>query len=151
MPRYTILSYMNRRVDALRVKHRLFRYSRRIKRRFWRKKYRRGFKKFYLKFFRRKPRFSKIGYYRIINKFYRRKGFMRLLHDYIRYARLKAILRKYKRVFKRKPKKIVRKVGVSRAESLLFLNVFFQSTIAVGKKKLSLKIFVDLFTLLKFK
>ena len=104
-----------------------------------------------MKFLRRKSRFSKTGYYKIINKFYRRKSFTRLLHDYIKYARLKAILRKYRRVFRRRPKKVVRKEGISRIEKLLFLNVFFQSTVAVGKKKLSLRIFWDLFTLLKFK
>jgi hypothetical protein len=151
VPGYAALSYINRRVDALRVKHRLFKYSRRMKRKLWRRKYRRGFKQFYLKFLRRKPKFSRIGYYKIINKFYRRKSFTRLLHDYIKYARLKAILRKYRRVFKRKPKKVVRKEGLSRAEKLSFLNVFFQSVITTGKKKLSLRMFLDLFTLLKFK
>ncbi|WP_420887391.1 hypothetical protein [Candidatus Paracaedibacter symbiosus] len=36
-------------------------------------------------------------------------------------------------------------------EKLLFLNVFFQSIVLAGKKKLSSRMFVDLFTLLKFK
>ncbi len=151
VPGYATASYINRRVDALRVKRRLFRYSRRMKKRFWRRKYRRGFKQFYLKFLHRKPKFSRVGYYKIINKFYRRKSFTRFLHDFIKYARLKAILRKYKKVFKRKPKKVVRKEGLSRVEKLLFLNVFFQSIVFAGKKKLSSRIFVDLFTLLKFK
>jgi hypothetical protein len=98
-----------------------------------------------------KPIFSKVGYYKIINKFYRRKSLTRFLHDFIKYARLKAILRKYKKVFKKKPKKVTRKEGLSRVEKLLFLNVFIQSITSAGKKKLSSKVFVDLFILLKFK
>ena len=152
IPKYSSFVLLNRRVDSIRIQKYFFKYSRWKKKRVWRRKYRRGFKRFYLKFLStKKLGYSKIGYYKILNNFYRRKGFYHFLKDFVKYSRLKTILKRYNRVFRPKQKKIIRKVSMGRVDKLLFLNTFFQSTISLGKKKLSFKIFFNLFLLLKFK
>jgi ribosomal protein S7 len=85
--------------------------------------------------------------------FYKTRGLYRFLKHFLKFSRLRAILRKYGKVFsdKKKKKKIILRLVKTRSEKLLFLNIFFQSIIKQGKKKLALKIFLDLFTLLKFK
>jgi ribosomal protein S7 len=85
--------------------------------------------------------------------FYKSHGLYRFLKHFIKFSRLRAILKRYGKVFKdrKKKKKISLRLVKTRPEKLLFLNIFFQSMVKQGKKKLSLKIFSDLFVLLKFK
>jgi ribosomal protein S7 len=54
-------------------------------------------------------------------------------------------------VFKNKQKRVICKLSKDRVERLMLLNIFFQSLISRGKRKLSLGIFRKLLLLLKFK
>jgi small subunit ribosomal protein S7 len=86
--------------------------------------------------------------------FYKYKGFYRFLRHFVKFSRLRAILKKYGKVFKdrkKKKKKYLLRLVKTRSEKLVFLNIFFQNVIKKGRKKLALGIFSKLFTLLKFK
>jgi len=144
-------SYLRLRVDAIRTKKYFYKYSRYEKRFLWRKKFRLGFKKFYLEHLGRESGYSKLGYYRIISNFYKFFGLYRFLKDLVKYSRLKAVLRKYNKTFRPKPKLYIRKVNREKVDNLGSLSVLLQSLVSSGKKKLALRIFVSLITLLKFK
>lgn len=144
-------SYLRLRVDSVRTKKYFYKYSRYRKRFLWRKKFRYGFKKFYLKHLGRGSGYSKLGYYKIISNFYKFFGLYRFLKDLVKYSRLKAILRKYNKTFRPKPKLYIRKVNREKVDNLGSLSVLLQSLVCSGKKKLALRIFVSLITLLKFK
>lgn len=151
------LRYIRQRVDSLRIKNYLWRYKRRRKRFVWRRKYKKGFKIFYKRFVGSIKKKSikgkkKLGHYRIISTFYKKFGLLPLMSKIIKYSRLRYILRKYRKVFKRKKRKIIfLQSGEDRQSKLLFLNIFIQSLISKGKLKLSAKIFLKVFVLLKFK
>lgn len=150
--RYTF-RYIRQRMDAIRVMNYLWRYKWWVKKYVWRKKYKKGFKLFYKKFAKKSR--NKLGHYRIASKFYSRFGLLPLMVQIIKYSRLRYKLKKAGKVFRRKKKKkivfIHSVLQQEKPDRMTFLNIFFQSLISRGKKKLSLKIFFEVFTLLKFK
>lgn len=90
------LRYLRVRVDSIRLKVRLYRYSRYFRRKAWRLKYRRFYKRFYLNLIavKKQRRFKKAGYYRLLYKFYSDFGVHKLLKKMVKYSRLKRILKK---------------------------------------------------------
>ena len=147
-------SYLLKRVEFIRIRKSMSKFQWRNRKRFWKKKYRGGIKLIYFRYFSKKisKHFNrnKIRHYKVLSQFYKKKGFYYFLKNFVKYSRLKYILSKYGKLLKSK-KKIVRKVSKSRIEKLSLLNDFFQILISSGKKKLSLKIFFNIFSLLKFK
>jgi len=95
----------------------------------------------------------KLGYLRILAEFYKSYGIKRLFIEIIKYSRLRYVLRKHGKVFRRRKKKqfILKSMYEDKAGKLIFLNILLQTMISRGKKKLSLKIFTNVLTLLKFK
>jgi len=73
--------------------------------------------------------------------------------EIIKYSRLRYVLRKHGKIFRRRKKKqfILKSSYEDKAGKLIFLNIFFQLMVSRGKKKLSLRIFLSVLTLLKFK
>ena len=143
-------SYLRCRVEFIRLKKFLVKYRWKNKKRLWRKVYRRGFKNLYFSFFKKKRNFG-IHHFKIASNFYKAHGLYPYLKAFVKYSRLKLILARYGKVLKGKKKKIVCKLSRTRVEKLVLLNIFFQTLISRGKKKLSLAIFKKLFLLLKFK
>ncbi len=145
-------SYLKLRVETMRLRNYLSKFRWRNKRYRWVTKYRRGLKRVYYNFLANKSRTS-IRHFKFSLMYYKVYGLYPFLKHFIKFSRLRAILRKYGKVFrdKKKKKKIVLRLIKSRSEKLLFLNMFFQSVIKRGGRKRALKIFFNLFTLLKFK
>lgn len=148
-------SYLFKRVEFIRIRKSISKFQWRNRKKFWKKKYRKGIKFVYFKYLSKKfskdfMQNNKIRHYNLLSQFYKKKGFYYFLKNFVKYSRLKYILSKYGKVLKNK-KKITRKVFKDRIEKLSLLNDFFQILISSGKKKLSLKIFFNLFVLLKFK
>lgn len=152
LKRYSF-KYLKARIDSIRIKGRLYRYSRYRKRKFWKANYKKLYKRFYLKLTckNRKKFKKKVGYYRLLSNFYNKQGYYRFLKIFVKYSRIKAILRRHKKTFKKRNKKILPKLGYSRSDKLGHLAILFQSAIQSGKKKLALKTFFSVIILLKFK
>lgn len=144
--------YLKLRVESIRLKRYLSKFKWRNKRARWVKKYRRGLKRAYYNFLFNRAHLS-VRHYKYSLLFYKSHGLYRFLKHFVKFSRLKAILKKYGKVFrdKKKKKKISLRLTKTRSEKLLFVNIFFQGVVKQGKKKLALRIFSDLFTLLKFK
>lgn len=117
----------------------------------WKKFYRRGFKRVYFRFFKKKSIYFAARHFKVANNFYKFHGLYPFLKNFVKYSRLKLVLARYGKVFKDKKKKVICKLSKNRVEKLILLNIFFQNLVSQGKKKLSLKIFKNLFLLLKFK
>lgn len=128
----------------------MYRYSRYLKRKAWRLKYRRYYKKAYKKLIR-STFTKKIGYYRLLNNFYKDFGLYDLLRNIVKYRRIKRILKKKRKVFKKRPKKIIPKLSRTRIQNLDMLGYLFRGVISKGNKKLAGNIFLDLLFLLKLK
>lgn len=145
-------SYLKMRMESIRLKNYLFKFRWRNKRSRWISKYRRGLKRVYYNFLVNKSGFA-IRHYKSSLLFYRSYGLYRFLRHFVKFSRLRAILRKYGKVFrdKKKKKKIILRLSKTHPEKLIFLNIFFQNIVKQGRKKLALRIFFNLFTLLKFK
>lgn len=145
-------SYLRQRVESIRLKKFLVKYRWKNKQRLWRKLYRKGFKRLYFRFFKKKKSVSfAVRHFKIANNFYKIYGLYPFLKNFVKYSRLKLVLARYGKVFKNKKKKFICKLSKNRIEKLMLLNVFFQGLISQGKKKLTAKIFKNLFLLLKFK
>jgi ribosomal protein S7 len=144
--------YSKHRIDAIRFKRFLFSFSWYKKRKLWKRKLKLGFRKFFRIYLKRFSKMRRISHYNIVYNFYRTYNFYKLLRSFVKYSRLKKILRRKRRVFKSKKKVyIVKLITSDMAGSLSMLSNFVQLTISRGKKKLSFKIFLEFYTLLKFK
>jgi ribosomal protein S7 len=144
--------FSRNRIDAVRLKVYLYKFRRRFKGRLWRKKLKFGFKKFIFLFLKRKIRIRRFKHYKLLFLFYRKYNFYALLRHFVKYSRLKRILRKRRKVFRlRKKVYIVKKITSSRIGKLQTLVFFIQSLISRGKKKLSITLALKFYTLLKFK
>jgi small subunit ribosomal protein S7 len=88
---------------------------------------------------------------RFLSKFYTRYGLYRLLKIFVKYSRLRNKLKKRKRVFRKRNKRLMRKINNSRSENLRNLSILFQSSIKRGLKKSSFRRFINIMTLLKYK
>jgi ribosomal protein S7 len=103
-------------------------------------------------FLKRILKIHSLRYYKLLSLFYKKYNFYKVLKHYVKYSRLKYILKKKKRIFRRRRKiYIVKKITSSRIGKLEIVILFLQSLISRGKKKLSLRLFVNFYTLLKFK
>lgn len=88
---------------------------------------------------------------RLLSKFYDRYGFYRILKTFVKYSRLRHILKKKRRVFRRRGKHIVRKIIRSRCDNLKILSTLFKLSVKQGVKKTSFRRFFGILTLLKYK
>lgn len=146
------LRYLRVRVDSIRLRIRLYRYSRYFKRRAWRLRYRRFYKRFYLNLITAKRnKFKKVGYYRLLYKFYSNFGVYKLLKNFIKYSRIKRILKRKRRVFRKRSKKINIKLSKSRVQNLDMLGTLFQNVISRGNQKLAANIVFKVLFLLKLR
>lgn len=145
-----VFKYLKGRLEFIRLKKFISKHKWYNKKRIWKRGYRKSFKILYLNLY--KSRIFKVRHFRIASKFYKKKGLYRFLKDIVKYSRLKFLLSRYgKQSVKKSQKKLIRKTTFERVEKFLLVHNLFQNLISAGKKKLSLKIFFDLFSLLKFK
>jgi hypothetical protein len=91
------------RMESIRLKNYLFKFRWRNKRSRWISKYRRGLKRVYYNFLVNKSGFA-IRHYKSSLLFYRSYGLYRFLRHFVKFSRLRAILRKYGKVFRDKKK-----------------------------------------------
>jgi hypothetical protein len=152
LKRYALV-LIRQRIESIRVRNYLWRYKWYRKKLVWRRRFKKGFKIFYKKLIKLTKHGGRLGHYRIVAKFYARFGLLPFMSEIIKYSRLRYILKRHGKVFRRKKKKIIiiREVYREKSEKLFFLSIFIQTLISKGKKKLSLNIFLSVFTLLKFK
>lgn len=144
--------FSRNRVDAIRLKKYLFKFRRRFKAKIWRKKLKLGFKKFMFLFLKRTLKIRKVKHYKLLFLFYKKYNFYCMLRHFVKYSRLKRILKRKRRVFRpRRKKYIIKKITSSRIGKLNVIVFFIQSLISRGKKKLSINLAIRFYTLLKFK
>jgi len=142
--------YLKGRLEFIRLKKFISKHKWYNKKRIWKRGYRKSFKILYLNFCKNKT--FKVRHFKIASRFYKSRGLYRFLKDIVKYSRLKFLLSRYgKQPIKKSKKKIIRKASFERVEKFLLVHNLFQNLISAGKKKLSLRIFFDLFSLLKFK
>jgi hypothetical protein len=96
--------YLKLRVESIRLKKYLSKFKWRNKRTRWARKYRRGLKRVYFGFLLNKSHLS-IRHFKSSFLFYKSHGLYRFLKHFVKFSRLRAILKKYGKVFKDKKKK----------------------------------------------